>query len=234
MADDANYHRSLIRHGDGPGVDVYAVYTHYDGSTKALRKPVRFHLKRDQDFNKYATNWEKAHSIILNDDGELPMVDSGTGLVLGYYGWAPATSIWFPRSAPQSVKIGRQGKEVEVRLGLHHLVNNFYDDSPGNPTPATGSSVVLKREPYPVYVADHNPFGDGSYIDWRERGWAESYRVMTDVEGRVIAVTESDIGGSKSPTNTQILLGTIFKVVFNVHLRNPLIKSFVSGLWSHA
>jgi hypothetical protein len=235
------YHRSLSRNPtdyydiDRPDGRVYAHYIWHerDGTVKLSDKPALFFLKPGQNFRRYSTGWEQQFGSIL-DGKASPVVDVNFLTVLGYYDWFPGSVIWVPGDAPRTLTYVRTIRELDygrgyrerkenttVGLGLRHLLTNLYVDNDENPHWLQG--------PYPVYVSHYN-YTRPDYVRWATPD--EHYLLLTDLDGVVIAVTAYDVGGVKSPTNMEILIEVVEKVLVTRYVKMPFIKSLASPLWA--
>src|SRR5262245_43654992 len=117
MADDVAYHRSLnyvhpdAYRGGQHTVKAYTWVENY-GSHELAQYAGVSNLKKDQDFEKYATKFEKDFSGALGK-GSDPVVDDAL-TVVGYHRRFGGHLIWMPRSAPQTLKFRTWEKDDPV------------------------------------------------------------------------------------------------------------------------
>ncbi len=190
MNDEVKYHRSLSRNPRSPAVKVHMLYHGSDGSPHIQKEQGHWYWKADQRFVDYATLWEKRERRFFPH----PVVDS-FGTIIGYWGWVNASTIAVPVNAPTTLKWtayeDREEREYQTDLRLDDIVNNFHIDRTGGGHKLGG--------PYPVFVSITAPrTPEGS----RWAGNApEKYNIIVDIEGRVVAATDYDIGGTRSPSS---------------------------------
>lgn len=222
---DAIYHRSLT-FSNGRDL-VFGHYMHTDNiyGTQVSKKTPYSKIP-DADFNSYKTNFEANYNFppVVTLAGRASPENGAYSLFLrvGYYGWAQAANIWIPEHAKRD-SFQERGYKADRNLKLEHILSNVYWDR--------GQSPHALNGPYKVYYAFHGPPAAG-YV--RVGASEEKYRILLDIEGRLIAATDYDNGGVLSKTSMQILISVVGAVLVNRYVRNPIIKSLVSNLWTRA
>jgi hypothetical protein len=151
--------------GAAAGRLPYAGIAAYQIAGESL-KPIRIDWRKDQDFEKHATPWEKVHSKLANGAryGADPVVDSDL-MVVGHFGRFHGTHVFVPKGRGIGLGVGSSG--LEFRMMLDEDVAVFV--SRHNPLPSR-------------YEAFHN----ASDARW----W-----LLTAIDGRVLAVDRSDDRG---------------------------------------
>jgi hypothetical protein len=181
MADidpNAEYHRTL----DGSLAAV--PYLYYEVRNEAFRKagartayvirdntfaPIMYLQKKDQEFNKYATDWELKHSRIPFGDGHGkvdPVVDENM-TVIGHLGTFNGKEIYVPRKQPT-------------------MRNPAATWNANAPTPIN----TLLRWRFDVvaysWSAGALPQAYRDYVEYTTSD--DQYQVLTDIEGHVMSM----------------------------------------------
>jgi hypothetical protein len=164
-----SYHRSFLR---VPGQDPVTAYPAdaFAGDANSFT----CYTKSNQDFENYATPWEKRHGW----GG--PVVDQDL-TVVGHFGWWAGTLILLPESSLMG------SGELGVQPMMRDLV-------------AGGVPFFVSLDDLPGYKA----FSTSEH----------KYRVVTDVDGRVLLVTDVDLyaGQLQSAETALLVIGLSFSL----------------------
>jgi hypothetical protein len=178
--------RTLLR---GPGGDEVETYSHESIAGIGVNS-FTTSINSKEEFAKYATNFEKAYSILTappdhwyevsaypNYHKAAPVIDKDY-LIVGHYGWFPGNRITLPASARRSAGKG----ELYIEFGLQDLINA------GVPV------FVGKRETQDT-------------VKWSTD--EQLYALLTDPDGRVLLYTNYDILGLQSADDVLLVLSLV-------------------------
>ncbi len=137
--------------------------------------------RKDQDFASYATNWEKHMSKLASKDNDMdPFVD-GAMLVVGHVGWVGGDTICMS-SRDYAIFCERFHDGIEVLLEKNVEMLVLYT-TPAFCSDRTDTNCATYEIP-PGYRSFSQLTGSE----------ATSYNVVTDMDGRVVAIL-----GSRQP-----------------------------------
>jgi hypothetical protein len=163
--------------------------------------PLLYVLKKDQDFKTYATRWEIAHSKLAFGTGSGtsdPVVDDNM-TVVGHVGWFDCDSIFVPQKevyVTRKVTVMERGQSRSI-LGI------LTDRDPLKASEENRRNITPRPVVREVTRGLGEMLSDGVHIyadkapnSYMQQGYVRplppqtGYRLVTDLEGRVLFVVE--------------------------------------------